>query len=756
MKKFLHSPVNKKRMKDVKVQSSHPENSKGLPIHYYFLPFVASILVYSNAFDAQFVYDDRIHLVSIIKLETRNHSIYTPSDAAIVSNADVTGQASIWEVFKNDFWGNPVANEGSHKSYRPLVTLSFRINHYFHGLKPYWYHVTNIILHGITSITFVKVARDHLSKNALLFSSLLFAVHPIHTEAVSGLVGRADVMATLLILVGILIYQQNEDPLKSVMITSIAMLCKETGVALPLILGVSTILFSKQDLHKKRSKCLKLAVGFITLCILRMAICNFQSPKFSSHDNPVANEKDFWVRTMTFLYLPLLHFRLLVFPDARDKSTSSLLFSIAILCLPHLLASNLISYVGFVVAERILYLPSVGYCMLLGFLLETLQNRIQNKAILLSATIVILSLHSVKTWSRNYDWKNDEALYKSGIEINPTKALANLGHIYALGGRKAEAEDAYRKALSKRPNMADTWYNFGILLKENGRLQEAKEAYETVLFYRNSFAAAYTNLGLLQWELGNKTEAERLFDVCAKLETTFVKSYSSHIITQTNCMYNKGRLLSSDGRFHRAIEAYHKALQIAPPTYTNFASLYNTLGEAYMKLGDDEKAEFYYDKALSISPLHVNAFLTMAHLRMRQNRSQDANDLFHRALTHSNASATVYYHIGVAKTLSGNIQEAEENYKLALEKDSNHSDALQALCNLLRESGKVKESETIAERLAIVRPDFESFANYGAILHLNRKYDEAEIFYNKALQLRKDDETTLKNLEKLKRARAKI
>lgn len=78
------------------------------------------------------------------------------------------------------------------------------------------------------------------------------------------------------------------------------------------------------------------------------------------------------------------------------------------------------------------------------------------------------------------------------LEIaNFVLALANLGHIYALGGRKAEAEDAYRKALSKRPNMADTWYNFGILLKENGRLQEAKEAYETVLFYRNSFAAGF-------------------------------------------------------------------------------------------------------------------------------------------------------------------------------------------------------------------------------------------------------------------------
>ena len=97
--------------------------------------------------------------------------------------------------------------------------------------------------------------------------------------------------------------------------------------------------------------------------------------------------------------------------------------------------------------------------------------------------------------------------------------------------------------------MADTWYNFGILLKENGRLQEAKEAYETVLFYRNSFAAgffftkfskfkvtnsAYTNLGLLQWELGNKTEAERLFDVCAKLE---VKTLSKMYSLEYCCLY---------------------------------------------------------------------------------------------------------------------------------------------------------------------------------------------------------------------------
>ena len=119
-----------------------------------------------------------------------------------------------------------MSHSGSHKSFRPLAVLSFRFNRHFSGFNPWSYHLTNILLHTLTTWLFVRVARvvfnlsdynvfhnDDDSRYwttnqnfALFVSSLLFASHPIHTEAVAGVVGRADVGATALALSSFLAY----------------------------------------------------------------------------------------------------------------------------------------------------------------------------------------------------------------------------------------------------------------------------------------------------------------------------------------------------------------------------------------------------------------------------------------------------------------------------------------------------------------------------------------------------------------------
>ncbi len=90
------------------------------------------------------------------------------------------------QVFTNDFWGLPLSDPESHKSYRPLVVLSFRANRLLHGLWPFGFHLINTVLHAVVSGLYCWVlGRLRLNWNIVMTASLLFASHPIHTEAVS-------------------------------------------------------------------------------------------------------------------------------------------------------------------------------------------------------------------------------------------------------------------------------------------------------------------------------------------------------------------------------------------------------------------------------------------------------------------------------------------------------------------------------------------------------------------------------------------
>lgn len=166
--------------------------------------------------------------------------------------------------------------------------------------------------------------------------------------------------------------------------------------------------------------------------------------------------------------------------NTYSQAVDLTVIALAMLVLPFIPATNLFFYVGFVVAERVLYIPSMGYCLLvaLGFHLidQGLQqpnhhrNRFyktigcQSKAnmfkwIFRSAFFIVMVVYSARTVRRNQDWLTEETLYRSGISVNPPKAYGNLANILSSTGRKEEAEQAYKKALSYRNNMADVHYN---------------------------------------------------------------------------------------------------------------------------------------------------------------------------------------------------------------------------------------------------------------------------------------------------------
>ncbi len=144
---------------------------------------VLALACYLNSVRGQFVFDD---------------------SEAIVGNQDVDPATPLSRVFTDDFWGKRITDKTSHKSYRPLTVLTFRWNYWLSGgLKPFGFHLTNVVLHGIVSVLYLEVCRslargswtyrkeaDGRKQSGVgptwpLLAALVFAVHPIHTESVS-------------------------------------------------------------------------------------------------------------------------------------------------------------------------------------------------------------------------------------------------------------------------------------------------------------------------------------------------------------------------------------------------------------------------------------------------------------------------------------------------------------------------------------------------------------------------------------------
>uniref|UniRef100_A0A5F5PZ05 dolichyl-phosphate-mannose--protein mannosyltransferase n=1 Tax=Equus caballus TaxID=9796 RepID=A0A5F5PZ05_HORSE len=210
----------------------------------------ASCLCYGRSLQGEFVHDD----------------VW-----AIVNNPDVRPGAPLrWGIFTNDFWGKGMAENTSHKSYRPLCVLTFKLNIFLTGMNPFYFHAVNVILHCLVTLVLMYTCDKTVFKNrGLAFvTALLFAVHPIHTEAVAGIVGRADVLACLLFLLAFLSYNRSVDQccvgecfpptaspfflLLSLFLGTCAMLVKETGIT---VFGVCLVydLFSLSHKQEKSS-----------------------------------------------------------------------------------------------------------------------------------------------------------------------------------------------------------------------------------------------------------------------------------------------------------------------------------------------------------------------------------------------------------------------------------------------------------------------------------------------------------------------
>ncbi|CAH1798791.1 unnamed protein product [Owenia fusiformis] len=656
-----------------------------------------SLLLYWNTLNADFCYDD---------------------SRAIQKNPDLLPETPISDIFYNDFWGTPLTHSGSHKSYRPLCVLTFRLNYFLGGLNPVGYHLVNVLLHCVVTGLFTYSVRILCAKRLVsAVAGALFAAHPIHTEAVAGIVGRADILACLFFLLSFLCYIQycsirDQSIHKSASLSwrwiymimmglsaSASMLSKEQGVTVLGVCAIYDILVCHRVSWRQLLKCLyqkqfrRLHEGLVCIGLTAAGLIGFRlyfmgnkPPEFAPADNPASDSASFLTRTLTFLHLPVVNFWLLLFPKTLSFDWS----------------------------------------------------------------MEAIPLIDVRTVIRNCDWSNEENLYKSGLHVNPAKAWGNLANILNGQGKLEEAEAAYHEALQHRGNMADVHYNLGILLQEQKRYSEAVEAYKNAIDCRPRLTMAHLNLGIVYGILKLYQEAERTYRHCAQIDTKGLKDPRLHDNTKISALYNLGRLLADQNRVKEAISIYHSAISRMPSHYSP-QSLYNMLGEAYAKANEFDNAEKWYRKALHAKPGHIPAHLTIARLMQKKGLHHEAEEWYKKALRISSNDSTIYQHYAQFLGDIGNHKEAAETFVEASRLSPNDFELLFNAANALRQANMNYEAEQYYVLAAKLKPENPTaHMNLGAMLHFNGKLQEAEQSYLRALQLKPDDIVTQTNLKKLR------
>ncbi|XP_011949731.1 PREDICTED: transmembrane and TPR repeat-containing protein 1 isoform X6 [Cercocebus atys] len=756
----------------------------------------ASCLCYGRSLQGEFVHDD----------------VW-----AIVNNPDVRPGAPLrWSIFTNDFWGKGMAENTSHKSYRPLCVLTFKLNIFLTGMNPFYFHAVNVILHCLVTLVLMYTCDKTVFKNrGLAFvTALLFAVHPIHTEAVAGIVGRADVLACLLFLLAFLSYNRSLDQgcvgesfpstvspfflLFSLFLGTCAMLVKETGIT---VFGVCLVydLFSLSNKEDKSSN------GALCPCSPQQpgspqpsslpghphrengkqqrfphkgawGGCHSPLPPEPKSSGFPVSPRAVWsmMRFLTYSYLLAFNVWLLLAPvtlcydwqvgsiplvetiwDMRNLATILLAVVMALLSLhclaafkrlehkevlvgllflvfPFIPASNLFFRVGFVVAERVLYMPSMGYCILFVHGLSKLctwLNRCGATTLIVS-TVLLLLLFSWKTVKQNEIWLSRESLFRSGVQTLPHNAKVHYNYANFLKdqGRNKEAIYHYRTALKLYPRHASALNNLGTLIRDTA---EAKMYYQKALQLHPQHNRALFNLGNLLKSQEKKEEAITLLKDSIKYGPEFADAYSS-----------LASLLAEQERFKEAEEIYQAGIKNCPDS----SDLHNNYGVFLVDTGLPEKAVAHYQQAIKLSPSHHVAMVNLGRLYRSLGENSMAEEWYKRALQVAH-KAEILSPLGALYYNTGRYEEALQIYQEAAALQPSQRELRLALAQVLAVMGQTKEAEKMTNHIVSEETGcLECYRLLSAIYSKQENHDKALDVIEKALQLKPKDPKVISEL----------
>jgi tetratricopeptide (TPR) repeat protein len=446
--------------------------------------------IYANSFSNGFVMDD---------------------EGIIVSNPTTHHLSNIREVLFSPDVVKPY--------YRPLNRASYLIDYQLFGLNPVWFHAINIFIHLLNAVLLYLVACRLLGdRSAALVAALLFAVHPANSEAVNFIAARNTLLALCFSLASLLAFLKAREKgrrwmLLSALLFFFGLLSKETALMLIAVIAVTTFFPSPWFAGKTPREKLFSLVPYLIAVVVYFGMRSYSLQGAIGVDVPA--DGLFSRLAMNYHIIPQ-YIGLLLFPvdltvfhtvptggiftppwflpvwilllvaiwlviRRRQKAA---LFGLIWCAINYAPISNIVPIPSDAITERFLYMPAVGFFVILGALVQSLNARVRTRWAVSAAVAVIVLLGASVTVQRNRDWRDNYALYLSGVKNDPASAEAHCNLGTALLQDKGDIEAArqeWETTLNIDPFDSDALTQMGTYTAIKGDLQKAEQFYAAAL-----------------------------------------------------------------------------------------------------------------------------------------------------------------------------------------------------------------------------------------------------------------------------------
>jgi len=619
------------------------------------LLILVSAGVYANTLFNGFVYDDR---------------------QQVQENAYLTDWRYIPQIFGTTVWSF-VGQAGTTNYYRPLMTFSYLVLWKTFGEMPYPFHLLNVLLNaGVVVMVFLAGRRLFGDERIGWVAALLFAVHPVHTEVVSWIASLPDLQVTFFTLLCLWLFAdatpRSWRRLLAILASFLlALLSKEPAIMLaPLALAYEHGVNVRRGSSGLASQVMRyaplgaLAGAYLLLRIalfgkiapvLQRALLSWPEAIYSAFALTVSYARllVFPVRLSAFhvfhashaLTEPLVLVGILIvalgcagiiFLRKRAPAAAFALLWAGVTLGPVLNARWMASNV---LAERYLYLPSVGFCWFVAWggvalwdwaaLHPGFSRSLRPLLAVLVCAIAILG--GVRIVSRNTIWADDLTLYTETLRGNPEAYVMrhNLGSVYFANSDFSGAEREWTAALAGKPDNVVTMDSLGMLYARQGRAAEAEAMYQRAIAAKPLWGQAHANYAAL---------------------------------------------LQKSGDMPRALAEFQTAVRLSP--LNAFAR--RDYGAALLQTGDLAGAEEQLEKAVELQPT-VEALHSLAAVYLRQKRKDKAEDILRRTAQANPYDSYAHFELGKLLEAAGQMQEAAKEYKAGLLTDPGNAAAKSAL-----------------------------------------------------------------------------
>ena len=691
------------------------------------------------------------------------------------------------------------------KIYIPLTSLSFAIEYHFSGYNPFIYHLDNVLLHLLVVVMVFFLGQSlGLSQTAAGLAAFLFGIHPIHVESVAWITERKDVLYAAFYMAAILSYLRYLEQKRAhwLLVTTIlgvlSMLAKPMALSLPLIL-ILLDWFKGRPL-KKQVFTEKLPLGIM--------IGGFAWISYAAHaripGESVVQSALIWPWTFTFylrqFLFPYLSVPLYRLPKPVALTNPEYFLSLVVLVLVVWSVVRLRRHKWFVfailfyflsiffllrfdetkdvntVADRFMYLPGLGLCLLFGLGVERWWKKCDGKnlvrGMIVAGLIALAAAFSFKTFRQCHVWRDSMSLWRHDLKYFPDEPLA-LNNFAIIIGKKKEFQEAqqeykkvmrsglagvqkglapevvenirkvdyliglYQRAVEAEPGFMDAHYNLGDLYARVGRFPDAVEAYKKALAIDPKFKDAHCGLGDVYVEVGDERQANFAYEQALRLNPGDKDLHVNVVKAYTKAIGKNPGVASYREARNSVLARYAAMVNKDRPKATS----YFNLGNLYIEAGDAGMALLAYRRALEINPRHGGVLYNLGNLYKDRGNSQEALDFYQKALTVAPGMGDIYVNMGVIYGRQGEKGKERSSYQKAIQVDPRNGRAYFNLAFLeetaadrLPSGGNLPQAAELYQKSVTNDPaNAEGYYNLGNIYAKLNKSAEAISAYLKAV-----------------------